>query len=124
MILNYSEPLSCSDYTKNDFGLQSTTSFEQLFKKAFLAFRNITKTDYNQLVLFTKYNKHTSELIVYTEDIPAHKQNYLLVVQEGFTKHLQRKIKKSIIICIIKIIILMQSYKPNQKLQFRSNTEI
>lgn len=80
---NYSAPQSYLDHHKNNFDLQSTTSFEQLFKKAFLAFRNITNTDYNQLILFTKYNNHTSGLIVYAEDIPAHKQNYLLVVQEG-----------------------------------------
>lgn len=69
--------------SKSIYGLDICTSFEELFKTAFLAFRKITETDYNQIILFTKYESHTSGLIVYVEDIPSHKQNYLLVVQEG-----------------------------------------
>lgn len=69
--------------SRNVYGLDRCQSIEELFKTAFLAFRKITETDYNQIILFTKYESHTSGLIVYVEDIPTHKQNYLLVVQQG-----------------------------------------
>lgn len=81
---NYSVELSDNTYkSKNVYGLDRCKSIEELFKTAFLAFRKITETDYNQIILFTKYESHTSGLIVYVEDIPPHKQNYLLVVQDG-----------------------------------------
>lgn len=80
---NYQIPLSSKQIPQCDISFDECEDYQAVFRKAIIAFRGITKTDYNQVILFTKIDSHSSGLIVYADDIPVGKQRYRKVIQSG-----------------------------------------
>lgn len=58
-------------------------TYEKLFEMGIKKIYEITKTDYNQIILFVKFDSHSSGLVVATDIISPHKQRYRKVAVDG-----------------------------------------
>lgn len=71
-----------SMYDEDDF-LSDCYWYKSILIEAIKYLKSITNTDYNQIILFSRIDNHTSGLVVFADNVSANKQRYRIVIQSG-----------------------------------------
>jgi putative methionine-R-sulfoxide reductase with GAF domain len=76
------DPIVKKLFDKYDNKFRSISSIEELLNKALTEIEYISKTDYNQIILYFS-EKHSKYLYVVADAIPDNKQHYDIVTYDG-----------------------------------------